>query len=424
MGKIKTRALLYSKGPKVKSYQGGGYFNSGFYAPEEKDLFPGIQKPSNLNRPNTAGFNSRNYFSDASKNLQGFKPDLSTRPLTQPVKPVGYHLNRAADTAVKLPPVLKTPELATKPPTDFVAAGKSARLQNAGNVAEAVAPLAGIAGQALDNTTDNDDRTYTKKEKAGDIAGTALKTAATAAGTATTAASALGAGAATALGIAGTSMTIGQAVIPIPLVGAAIGFVIGGIIGLVKSGKAKRKAKKAQKAYSIKVAGQLNAKNRKANTVRDSELSQSLSTTGAAVPEVTGYSKEGGTFHWTLPKNTNLVTKKAPTVKKFKRGGKVKETENIIPNGVLHEEKNSLGDKGMPVVKCKNNSCSKQYEIERDEMILTLKTTKEIERLAKGKKFSELGEFIKKQVLQNTHSFTNKFVDLNNYKGTHETIYS
>jgi hypothetical protein len=30
----------------------------------------------------------------------------------------------------------------------------------------------------------------------------------------------------------------------------------------------------------------------------------------------------------------------------------------------------------MPVVKCKNNSCEKKYEIERDEMIFTLAATK------------------------------------------------
>jgi hypothetical protein len=58
--------------------------------------------------------------------------------------------------------------------------------------------------------------------------------------------------------------------------------------------------------------------------------------------------------------------------------------ENIIPNGVLHEEFNKLGDKGMPVVKCKNNSCEKKYEIERDEMIFTLAATKNVEKLVKS----------------------------------------
>jgi hypothetical protein len=37
----------------------------------------------------------------------------------------------------------------------------------------------------------------------------------------------------------------------------------------------------------------------------------------------------------------------------------------------------------MPVVKCKNNSCEKKYEIERDEMIFTL-ATKNVEKLVKS----------------------------------------
>ena len=53
----------------------------------------------------------------------------------------------------------------------------------------------------------------------------------------------------------------------------------------------------------------------------------------------------------------------------LKKGGPIKEYENIIPNGVLHEEENSLGDKGMPVVKCVSNVCTKKYEIEKEELI-------------------------------------------------------
>lgn len=112
--------------------------------------------------------------------------------------------------------------------------------------------------------------------------------------------------------------------------------------------------------------------------------------------------------------------------KKLKKGGAIKPTENVIPNGVLHEEFNELGDKGMPVVKCslKDNSCQKQYEIEKDEMILTLKATKKIEALAGKNKHKELGKFVKDQILGNTHSFTDKFQDLNKYKLKDETIFS
>ena len=91
---------------------------------------------------------------------------------------------------------------------------------------------------------------------------------------------------------------------------------------------------------------------------------------------------------------------------------------NVVPNGVLHEEENDLGDKGMPVVKCDTEKkvCEKKYEIEKDELILTLSTTKRAEELAKGGKLKELGEFLATQLLTNTHSFTEKFGELNKLK--------
>ena len=103
---------------------------------------------------------------------------------------------------------------------------------------------------------------------------------------------------------------------------------------------------------------------------------------------------------------------------KFKRGGVIKSTENIIPNGVRHEEKNELGDKGMPVVSCGSSlkSCTKKYEIERDELIFTLASSSKVEKLIKAGKIEELGDFVKNQILHNTHSFTTKFNELNNYK--------
>jgi uncharacterized radical SAM superfamily Fe-S cluster-containing enzyme len=78
----------------------------------------------------------------------------------------------------------------------------------------------------------------------------------------------------------------------------------------------------------------------------------------------------------------------------------------------------------MPVVKCKSGTCTKKYEIEKDEMIFTLNTTKKVENLVKKKDYSELGKFVKNQVLSNTHSFTDKFEDLNAYKRRDETIYA
>jgi len=113
--------------------------------------------------------------------------------------------------------------------------------------------------------------------------------------------------------------------------------------------------------------------------------------------------------------NVNLVSKKAKKepVFKFKRGGKLKETANIIPNGVSHEEKNKLGDKGMPVIKCNSNSCEKIYEIESDELILTLDITKEVENLSDDGAFEKLGGLLEKQLLKNTHSFTKSYEYIN-----------
>jgi hypothetical protein len=59
----------------------------------------------------------------------------------------------------------------------------------------------------------------------------------------------------------------------------------------------------------------------------------------------------------------------------------------------------------MPVVKCKNNSCEKKYEIERDEMIFTLAATKNVEKLVSLGTL-KVREYVRSQVLNNTHSFT------------------
>ena len=78
----------------------------------------------------------------------------------------------------------------------------------------------------------------------------------------------------------------------------------------------------------------------------------------------------------------------------------------------------------MPVVKCKKDVCQKQYEIEKDEMIFTLPNTKKVEDLVKKEDYTSLGLFVKEQVLTNTHSFTNKFQELNNFKESNETIFA
>jgi hypothetical protein len=54
-------------------------------------------------------------------------------------------------------------------------------------------------------------------------------------------------------------------------------------------------------------------------------------------------------------------------------------------------------------------------------MIFTLAATKNV----KTRRFKKLGEYVRSQVLNNTHSFTDKFNDLNNYnKNKDESIFA
>jgi hypothetical protein len=126
--------------------------------------------------------------------------------------------------------------------------------------------------------------------------------------------------------------------------------------------------------------------------------------------------KKGGVLkdssYYEIKRLASMTTKLTP---KFKKGGSLASTVNIIPNGVLHEENNKLGDKGMPVVKCdlEKRECTKKYEIEKEELILTLSSTEKAEALAKGGNLGELGSFLVGELLENTHSFSNKFNYLN-----------
>jgi len=131
-------------------------------------------------------------------------------------------------------------------------------------------------------------------------------------------------------------------------------------------------------------------------------------------------------FRYILQDSSASKLLKPQRTKLFKRGGSIKASENIIPNGVLHEESNNLGDKGMPVILCDKDmgSCKKKYEIEKDELIFTLNSSKKIERLFKDEKFEELGNFVQKQVLGNTHSFTDKFKYLNNYETEDDALFN
>lgn len=88
----------------------------------------------------------------------------------------------------------------------------------------------------------------------------------------------------------------------------------------------------------------------------------------------------------------------------FRSGGQV----NVIAKGVLHEEPNQLGDKGIPIVIKEGKR--KIAEIEVNEIIFHRDASERMKELAKAYKadpgnkelLARLGEMVKKEILENT----------------------
>lgn len=469
MSNVKKGGILYTK-RKTPKFQGGATFAPQDFSYGDAALF-GDQKGNTFGQqPATPLF---------GKDPNAFKKTVPGMTFSTPKieKPSGYNFDASRNTkspALNSMPLNGTPQLTLGYEAAEKAKNKQAPkpgMPSAGGIVSAAAPVIDMAGSALSNTTDGDDTTFTGKESAGKISGSALKgattglsvattlaslapattaavagtiastvgvtTAATTLGTAAAAtgvAAGVGAAGATAVGVGGGAALAGAAAgSVVPIVGTAIGLAIGAIVGVFMSKKAKKKARKAGQERDVKMASIESAKNRSENSARDSMLAGAPAPTSAYGNAAEGVSggylsaRNGGSFYFKLKESSSenrvKMIKPAPP-KKLKRGGTIKATENIIPNGVLHEEFNKLGDKGMPVVKCKNNACEKKYEIEMDEMIFTLDTTKTVEKMIKEGDLKKLGRYVKTQVLDNTHSYTDKFNDLNNYKNNNESIYT
>ena len=206
------------------------------------------------------------------------------------------------------------------------------------------------------------------------------------------------------------------AMIPLPFTGL-IGGAIGGIVGLFTGLFTGKKKAREEEENRVRLARKSDIARMKEDQQKISRESQELTANANA-----RYSKKehGGKFRYISYRYAlNNVEgsikhiERRPVLKLFKRGGKLNEAANIIPNGVSHEEENSLGTKGMPVIKCGKSSCEKVYEIESNELILTLSTTKAIEQLAEDGDLEALGDFVVTQLLDNTHSFTKKYEYLN-----------
>ncbi len=87
----------------------------------------------------------------------------------------------------------------------------------------------------------------------------------------------------------------------------------------------------------------------------------------------------------------------------------------MIPKGKLHKENNNLGqkDKGIPVI---DNDGVKHFEVEKEELILTLAITEKVEGLVANydKTFDddiliELGKLLTEEILRNTQDNSGKF---------------
>ena len=197
--------------------------------------------------------------------------------------------------------------------------------------------------------------------------------------------------------------------------GAAVGGVVGGAAGYY-TGSVKGKEMEAERKKLVK--------NRNLGRMHEGQakLSNESSKLAQVAQSRYGSASAGGKFYVSefkfslsgTKENIKKTTNKVFDINSFKIGGKLNDSHNIIPNGISHEEENTWGTKGQPVVKCKKGSCTKVYEIESDELILTKETTNKIEELAKKDKKKELGDYMLKQILGNTYSYTESFKGINN----------
>ena len=409
--------LLYNK---VKKFQPGGLFGynnqladptnpfaTPYYGGMSKDLFG--KAPTSLAKSpseKTPAIDSSKGMSKIAENP--FSTSMNTLN-TNPNKGLlysgagDYSKKFAASTATST----ATSSIGDKggsESTDPLEAG------DAGKNAAATTAGIGLVSNALTANTyegPKDPTRYTREDGKNDLKKSTSKGLTTGASLGATVGTAMGATTATAIGSSlGISASLAAGV-AVPVVGAVVvglGFAIASLFGRKKKKRAAARARRRQIAS-------LNAQQM---AERKAEL-QTGTNTSVNAPAPTAYGASQPSTYEVARKGGVLYSKKKVlATPMLKKGGPIKEYENIIPNGVLHEEENSLGDKGMPVVKCVSNVCTKKYEIEKEELIFTLDTTKKVEQLAKSKNHKVLGEFVKEQLLDNTHSFSDKFSELNN----------
>lgn len=197
---------------------------------------------------------------------------------------------------------------------------------------------------------------------------------------------------------ASTGAAIGSLAGPLgTVIGGAVGAVGGAIVGLFKGKKqVKEQAKEIKDSTQMAYQG-----------YHQNANAQQYAALGKAGAKLTIMKRINES-------KTDRISAKG---RKFKSGGKfsaVGET-NIIPSGTLHKEKNNLGnkDKGLPVV---DKDGKKIFEIEREELILRLQTTQNVEALVDKYKKShndrhlvDLGKLLSHEIMSNTQDNSGKY---------------
>ncbi len=189
-----------------------------------------------------------------------------------------------------------------------------------------------------------------------------------------------GAGMGASLGAAAGSVIPGLGT----AVGGALGAIGGGLVGLFTS-RARKKAQKKIDEYNRKY------EKAHAGAVRNQDL--------AAAQALASMQQPAGQMM-------------------FKNGGKLTEKPgavNIITKGKLHKENNNLGnkDKGVPVI---SSNGKKEYEVEKEELILRRDATLTLEDFVKkydetkdDSVLEEIGKFMSAELLKNTQDNSDKY---------------
>lgn len=189
---------------------------------------------------------------------------------------------------------------------------------------------------------------------------------------------------------AATGAAVGSVV---PVVGTAIGAAAGAVLGGATSFLTNNKEQKEYEEAFTK------AKHKNTRS-QDADLFKSM------------MAKDGAKFGRRISKIVSGNTTLTPV---FKSGGKLHGDKNVITKGKLHKENNNLGnkDKGIPVIDAQGN---KEYELEKEEWVVTADVTKQLETMASKYKSSNndddlesLGRFVHKQFLSNTQDNSRRF---------------